>query len=488
MEGTDLEKLQEQIGGPMTMLDSLQFAMEICIVLRDYLHGHTTARGVPDAIIHRDIKPANIMRLNSGTSCMLDFGIARKENLSAGTQAKGTRAGSPVFQAPEMEKGGSGKPTARTDIYSLCATLYAMVSGEEDFPESRPDQLAGIRANIPNPDLQFILIKGTETDPAARWRNAEELFNRLARIYETLRPLPAHLAPPAPVVHHTAPVLAHQPTLTAPTLIPAPLPTPTIVQPAVHTPTQVVQPQQPKTRSMKVKWEKGKVAVYSQSEYQQKVVGKVVAGRPFMMKNDPVAGVMVTVTRIIDSGNPTNPVPATVDVITGSDGTFELQISDVTVPIEISKRTIYVQVEDSNGDAICHGDVDIKRPRQMGYKAAQAGAAVGNFFGGWVAAPWEWLKNTFSGFASRSVVVIGWIVAAVSAVLFIYGASTGKTWLWVIAPWGVANGMVAATIPKPETTLANGQKKKRLGTIRSLLYLFTAAAILLDYVFNFMPR
>lgn len=221
MDGTDWEKLQEaarQHKLPIT--DVLQMGLEVCIVLRDHLHGHKV-QGLLDPIIHRDIKPANIMKLTTGTSCLLDFGIARKANLSSGTQAKGTRAGSPAFMAPEMERGAVGVPTPATDLYSLCASIYCMIAGEDVFPDHRPEQIAGI-AKLSDPNLRDILLKGTEREPGDRWQTADELYRELAKVHQSLKPLPTHL--PAPTASASSTSSGTTSTTTPPSAPPPPPP------------------------------------------------------------------------------------------------------------------------------------------------------------------------------------------------------------------------------------------------------------------------
>lgn len=94
-------------------------------------------------IVHRDIKPANIMLLNNGTVKVTDFGIA-KISKSSQTQT-GQVLGTPSYMSPEQV--GGRKIEGTSDIFSLGATFYELVSGEKAF---QGDSLASIMHNITN--------------------------------------------------------------------------------------------------------------------------------------------------------------------------------------------------------------------------------------------------------------------------------------------------------------------------------------------------
>ena len=72
-------------------------------------------------IIHRDIKPANVMVSRSGEVKLMDFGIARDEDLDRVTKT-GLMVGTPMYMAPEVVQGGEADE--RSDVYSLGVMLY----------------------------------------------------------------------------------------------------------------------------------------------------------------------------------------------------------------------------------------------------------------------------------------------------------------------------------------------------------------------------
>ena len=105
--------------GTQAQEDVVDWALQICDVLK-YLH----SRQPP--IIYRDMKPSNIMLRSDGSVMLIDFGTARefKERNLADTTCLGTQG----YAAPE-QFGGRGQTDARTDIYSLGATMYHLVTG-----------------------------------------------------------------------------------------------------------------------------------------------------------------------------------------------------------------------------------------------------------------------------------------------------------------------------------------------------------------------
>jgi DNA-binding SARP family transcriptional activator/Tol biopolymer transport system component len=98
-------------------------------------------------VVHRDMKPENIL-LHSGEALVADFGIAHAMRLAAGTDgdrarerltAAGLALGTPAYMSPE-QAAGMRSPDARSDVYSLAAVLYEMLTGEP--PHTGPDAAA----------------------------------------------------------------------------------------------------------------------------------------------------------------------------------------------------------------------------------------------------------------------------------------------------------------------------------------------------------
>ena len=140
------------------------WARQMCQIL-SYIHTRKKA------IIHRDIKPSNIMLRPDGKIALLDFGIARefKTGKLQDTRGLGTKG----YAAPE-QYGGMGQTDARTDIYSLGATLFYLVSGKN--PTDALQEFPMVRKINPNisAGMENIIAKCTMTRPGERYQNAVE--------------------------------------------------------------------------------------------------------------------------------------------------------------------------------------------------------------------------------------------------------------------------------------------------------------------------
>lgn len=117
IEGESLEAVLQR-RGPIPEAELLDWARQICAVLH-YLHNHQPP------VIFRDLKPANIMLTPQGRIKLIDFGIAR--HFKPGQNTDTVTYGSVGFSAPEQY--GQGQTDARSDIYSLGATLYYLITG-----------------------------------------------------------------------------------------------------------------------------------------------------------------------------------------------------------------------------------------------------------------------------------------------------------------------------------------------------------------------
>ena len=140
-------------------------------------------------VVHRDIKPANILMTSAGEPAVADFGIAQLLDDRLGTSQAITLT--PLYTAPEVFDGAESGTTS--DVYSIGATLFALLSGRAAFsdPDGSASMLALIRRvnegplpALPEavpPALAAVVAKAMSKDPAARQPSAAVLADELER-------------------------------------------------------------------------------------------------------------------------------------------------------------------------------------------------------------------------------------------------------------------------------------------------------------------
>lgn len=214
-------------------------------------------------IVHRDINPRNIMLDDTGRVRVLDFGLAKLLQGRTVLTTDGGTPGTPAYMAPEQVNGEEVDP--RTDIYSLGATLYEMLTGQlpywGDSPlavmreiAEKPFPILSLNNLVPHPVVQLV-SKMTNRNPNYRYPSAELLCADLARLLKdplTARSQvvldarsieeivsgprvgPEELVPPVPAkARQTEPLTtsAPQPPVASPA---APAPSPTTAAPPVQ--------------------------------------------------------------------------------------------------------------------------------------------------------------------------------------------------------------------------------------------------------------
>jgi serine/threonine protein kinase len=133
-------------------------------------------------IVHRDIKPQNIMLRDDGILKILDFGIARPEDETVIT-APGNIAGTPRYIAPELL--GGQEPDARTDLFSVGAVLYELLTGQPAFRGKNPSQVfRSILHDSPAPlneekILPRVIMRALKKTPEKRFTSAREMREAL---------------------------------------------------------------------------------------------------------------------------------------------------------------------------------------------------------------------------------------------------------------------------------------------------------------------
>jgi WD40 repeat protein/serine/threonine protein kinase len=162
------------------------------------------ARAVHEAhrhgILHRDLKPHNILVEADGDRPLVaDFGLAKLLQGGQGVTATGDVMGTPPYMSPEQVE-SAAHVTVASDVYSLGATLYALLTGRPPFQGHEPvrtlmmvveDEPTPPRAINPlvHQDLETICLKCLEKEPAKRYSSAEMFADRLQLFLEG-KPIP----------------------------------------------------------------------------------------------------------------------------------------------------------------------------------------------------------------------------------------------------------------------------------------------------------
>jgi len=135
-------------------------------------------------IVHRDLKPANLLIDEFDEPYVMDFGLAKVVDAASTIGTPDLPLGTAAYMSPEQSY-GDRSTDRRSDVYSLGAILFEMLSGHPVFEGSVAEVLMKVRKDSPGPlpeqarCLEDLCRKCLEKDPADRFQTAEELADRL---------------------------------------------------------------------------------------------------------------------------------------------------------------------------------------------------------------------------------------------------------------------------------------------------------------------
>ena len=175
----------ELSNGPMSFDRLLRVALEL---------SQAAAAAHAQGIVHRDLKPENLIRTESGSIKILDFGLARAahpwaHDIAPTLTGSGTLVGTPAYMAPEQVRGAT--VDARTDVFAIGVVLYELAAGRHPFGhqsvgETLHQVLTATPAPLDRPDVpaafEAVIFRCLEKDPSSRYDEGAEVAAALAPI------------------------------------------------------------------------------------------------------------------------------------------------------------------------------------------------------------------------------------------------------------------------------------------------------------------
>lgn len=181
VDGESLADLARR--GPLPPREAAELLRDVADAI-EYAH--------QNGVVHRDLKPGNILLTQDGQPRVTDFGLAKTVEGDSGLTASGQILGTPGYMPPEQAAGRIHDVGPLSDVYSLGAVLYCLLTGRPPFQSARVMETLKQVVEAPpvsprllNPsvdrDLETIVLKCLEKEPAHRLASAAELRDELQK-------------------------------------------------------------------------------------------------------------------------------------------------------------------------------------------------------------------------------------------------------------------------------------------------------------------
>jgi serine/threonine protein kinase len=143
-------------------------------------------------VVHRDLKPANVMLTSDKWPYVMDFGLAKAIQAESSLSVSGAVMGTPAYMPPEQAQGQLDKIDGQSDVYSLGATIYAVLCKKQPFTGQTPmeilmkvckDEPPSLKSHNPEiPDeVEKIVLKAMAKEKSDRYASAQALADDLKR-------------------------------------------------------------------------------------------------------------------------------------------------------------------------------------------------------------------------------------------------------------------------------------------------------------------